>query len=390
MEISPPKGKHSKPKRNLIFIIFFAAVFLAAIGLDYNNWQKGGKSIIFSLIAPKKKATSGEEILSQIVRNSLSSRGIPPSSIRESKDKWDVLHFKIDLSLEEYAQLESLLEKELKANNASILQKEEQQDKDKSFILWLVEGKKKERGIILFSCQKEIFEEKEEAQKEELVGKVAIIIDDMGYSLDTLKDLCALKKAITISILPYSPLAKETAEMAHQNGLEVMLHLPLESLNNKKGENQTEGIIRSEMSRDEVRLLLEDCFERVPYIKGVNNHMGSKLTRNEFMMRIILEFLQEKNLFFIDSRTSVKSIAYNLAREMGIPSSYRHVFLDVASSEDSIKDQMSKLFRLAKKKGKAIGICHPFEVTLRTLQTNFDLVGEYNLEPVFASQIVDR
>jgi hypothetical protein len=390
METSLPKGKPWKPDPRLIVIILILLILISAIGLDYMNWKKGEKSFLFSLFAPKKKAASSEEILSQIIRRNLSLKGISPSSIRESKDKWNVLHLKIDLFLKEYVEIESLLEGELKAHNVSILQKEEQQDKEQTFFLWLVEGKKKEKLIILFSCQKEIFEKKEEAPPEVAREEVAIIVDDMGYSLDVINDLCAIKKPITISILPYSPLAKETAQMAHQNGLEVMLHLPMESLNNKEGENPTKGIIHSEMSREEVRLTLEKCLDQVPYVKGVNNHMGSKITRNEPMMRIILEFLKEKNLYFIDSRTSGKSIAYNLAQEMGVPSGYRRVFLDATSSEDSIKEKMIELFRLAKKKGKAIGICHPFEETLRTLEANFGLVEKDNLEPVFASQIVRR
>jgi len=105
-------------------------------------------------------------------------------------------------------------------------------------------------------------------------------------------------------------------------------------------------------------------------------------------MRIILQVLKEKNLYFIDSLTGSRSVAYNLAQEMGIPSSYRRVFIDATSSELSIKRRLVELFGWAQKKGEAIGICHPLEETLRVLKANSHLVEEYELEPVFVSQIV--
>jgi len=95
-----------------------------------------------------------------------------------------------------------------------------------------------------------------------------------------------------------------------------------------------------------------------------------------------------KALFFIDSRTSGRSIAYEVAISLGIPSAYRHIFLDVQSDEDYIKGKLLELFRLAQKNGAAVGICHPTEETLRVLKENFHLVDKFNLQPVFASDIV--
>jgi polysaccharide deacetylase 2 family uncharacterized protein YibQ len=218
-------------------------------------------------------------------------------------------------------------------------------------------------------------------------SKVAIVMDDMGNSMEALDELLALGERVTVSVLPYSPHSRETAETAHRNGLEVLLHLPLESLNNQDSEAGTEGLIHSGMSEAEVRKTMADDLDRVPYIKGVNNHMGSKVTADEALMRIILEPLKEKGLFFLDSRTSARSVAYSVARDMGIPAEYRQVFLDADGSNGLIKERLLELFRLAQKEGRAIGICHPFRETLQTLKENFHLLKDYGLEAVFASEL---
>ena len=218
-------------------------------------------------------------------------------------------------------------------------------------------------------------------------GKVALIVDDMGNSLEALDELLGLGEPVTISVLPYSPYSRETAEIAHEKGLEILLHLPLESLNNHDSEAGEEGLIRSGMGEAEVRKLMADNLDRVPHIKGVNNHMGSKVTADEALMRIILEPLKEKGLFFLDSRTTGKSVAFTVARNMGIPAESRQVFLDADGKSELIKERLLELFRLAQREGRAIGICHPFRETLQTLKENFHLLKDYGLEAVFASEL---
>jgi len=191
-----------------------------------------------------------------------------------------------------------------------------------------------------------------------------------------------------VAVLPYSPLAQETASIARQNGLEVILHLPLESLNNVYDNNHTEGIILSGMSRKEIEAAVGDSLTQVPYISGVNSHMGSKITSQPAVIRTVLEQIQGKELYFVDSRTTARSVAYDVAQEMGIPSGYRHVFLDSEFDENFIRRQLLQLFRQAQKNGSAIAICHPSPETLKVLRENLYLATEYNLQTVFASEIV--
>ena len=376
------KKKEGQPPP-FIFLIFSLLVVLSVLGLDFIGWKKGERSYFFSLLLGEKKVTWSQEALEQVILQSLGSHGVSSDSIQQFRDPGGVLHLMIDLSSSTYRELESSLESELNRANASLLDKQERKGQDKKYFLWQVEAEDEKGLIILFSVHEE-----RTPLKKEPKNKVAIIIDDMGYSLEAIREICSLKAPLTVSVLPYSPLARETAWIAYQSGLEVMLHLPLESINNTEN-NDMEGLIHSRMSREEIERMVDSELEQVPYIKGVNNHMGSKITANRPLMNIILQRLMDRDLFFVDSRTSGRSVAYRVAQSLGIPSTFRNVFLDGSSQEEYIQKKLIELFRLAQKKGKAVGIGHPFKETLKVLKENLDRVNEFDLELVLVSQIVE-
>jgi polysaccharide deacetylase 2 family uncharacterized protein YibQ len=255
---------------------------------------------------------------------------------------------------------------------------------------WRITGRQEEAFSLVFALLEPPAEEKEKeaVPPSPPENRVAIIIDDMGDSLEVLQEICSLDQPITISILPYSAYAEETARVAHENGLEVMLHLPGESLNHEEGNSSTVGLIKSDMSEEEVRSLVEESLSRVPYIKGVNNHMGSKITQEEPIMRPILDLLKSRKLYFLDSRTTAESVAFDLAREMGLRTAYRNVFLDSSVGVDYSKKKIIDLFKFSQKTGKAIGIGHPFPETLQALRENIHLLKKYKVRPVFVSEII--
>lgn len=367
----------------LLFLIFSLLVVLSVFGLDFIGWKKGERSYFFSPLLGEKKVTWSQEALEQAILQSLGSHGVTSDSIQQFRDPGGVLHLLIDLSSSTYRELESSLESELIRANASLLDKQERKGQDKKYYLWQIKAEDQKGLILLFS----VLEERVPLKKEPK-NKVAIIIDDLGYSLETIREICSLKVTLTVSVLPYSPLARETALIAYQSGLEVMLHLPLESVNDTENKD-IEGLIHSRMSREEIERIVDSNLEQVPYIKGVNNHMGSKITANRALMNIILQRLTDKDLFFVDSRTSGRSVAYRVAQNLGLPSTFRNVFLDGEIQEEYIQKKLIELFRLAQKKGKAVGIGHPFKETLKVLKENLGLVSEFDLELVFVSQIVE-
>lgn len=374
---------------NVLAVILSLLAVFSAIGLDYLSWKAKKNSFLFSALLGEKKEAAKEKSPRDAVFQSLSSLGIPEDAVNQYRDSEGVTHILVNLPLNTYLRLEYILEKKFQQTKASVQKKEEQVSEEKNYYLWQVDGPGNQRLTLLFSC------EREGAKKAELpppqkktANKVALIIDDMGYSLHAINAVCSLKMPVTVAVLPYSPIAKETAQIAHQNNLDVILHLPLESLNNTADNSSTEGLIYSRMNKKDMLDTLEKDLAQVPYIKGVNNHMGSKVTGDRTLMGMILERLKEKNLFFVDSRTTPDSVAYSVAKELGLPSATRHVFLDGEVNEQYIKEKLLELFQLAQDKGEAVGIGHPTRETLKVLKENFHLVKRYGLEAVFVSEIV--
>lgn len=374
----------------LIYAIFCILAVFSILGLDYFNWKKGEKSYLFSFFAEPKEERVPEFFpsASAVVLDHLSIQGVPNSAISRFKDKNNQDHLKVDLSLTEYNLLESQLRLDLEKAKALIVKRQEQEDEKKKYFLWEVKDSQEKGLTILFSCEKAPPGIAKKVPSGEPKPKVALIMDDMGNSLDAIYDILSIQKPITVAILPYSPLSEETAQLAHQSGFEILLHLPLESINNEGENNNIQGLIHSHMSVQQVIDILDKDLNQVPYISGVNNHMGSKITPNDSMMYTILQRLKERNLFFVDSRTTSDTVAYDIARRLNIPSAERHVFLDVETDEDYIKEKLFELFTLAQRNGMAVGICHPLPETLKVLKENFHLVDEYGIEPVFISKVV--
>lgn len=369
-----------------VYLVLCCLALTSFLGLDYIAWKKQEKSFVFSFFSKKKKISENQKNLIHIVDQMLVSTQIPEKGINKYTDKQGICHIMVSLDREKYSLLEKNLEESFFKINATIQKKRERQEKEKKYLLWEVKKKGEIPLFLLFSI------EPEKEKKPELFyapkNSAALIIDDMGYSMDNIKDLCSMKKDLTIAVLPYSPYAEETANLAHHNGLEVILHLPLESMNNIYDNEHTLGLINSRMDQKEILEVLNANLKMVPFISGVNTHMGSKVTKDKMLMGIILESIKESPLYFIDSRTTPYSVAYDTAQKMKIPSAYRHIFLDSKTEPEYIKNQLIKLFKTAEKNGKAVGICHPFPETLQVLKENIHQADKYNVSLVFASQIV--
>jgi hypothetical protein len=324
------------------------------------------------------------------VRRFHESSGVPPGSIEEFEEADGTLRMAARLPSKDYKSLERRLDKELFKKGAAINKKKGEEEGLTSYS-WKITGQKESFSLVFA-----LLEPPAEA-KEEVAGptpppgnRVAIIIDDMGDSLEVLQEICDLGQPITISILPHSQYAEETARVAHENGLEVMLHLPGESLNHEAGNNSTTGLIRSDMGEEDVRSLVEESLSLVPYIKGVNNHMGSKITQEEPVMRPILDLLKSRDLYFLDSRTTAESIAFDLARKMGLRTAFRNIFLDTTVGVEYSKRKIIDLFQYSQKTGKAIGIGHPFPETLQALREDISLMKKYRVTPVLISEIISK
>ena len=216
--------------------------------------------------------------------------------------------------------------------------------------------------------------------------KAAFIIDDLGYEREVAKKMIELEFPVTLSILPFLQYSEFIAEEGRKNNQEIILHLPMEPSNSSA--NPGPGAIKSYMSEEEIRQVVRDCILNFPYIMGVNNHMGSKITENREIMEIVLEEIKGYNLFFIDSMTSKNSIAYQVAQEMGVKTAVRSVFLDNENDMEYIKGQMLEVQKIALREGEAIAIGHSRINTFYVLKRMIPELIKTGIEIVPVSELV--
>jgi len=197
-------------------------------------------------------------------------------------------------------------------------------------------------------------------------GVLSIIVDDMGSSMTEAKELASIGLPLTFSIIPGLPHSSDVAAFALSRGIEYMIHIPMQSKGWPERRLEENGLLVS-MDEEEIKSRMADYYRLLPGASGANNHMGSEFTEHEEKMRPVLSFLKEKGLFFIDSVTTPGTAGYRLAREMGIRSGRRAVFLDNEQKRDYIAGQLKEAVMTAGKKGYAIAICHPHPATISAL-----------------------
>lgn len=219
-----------------------------------------------------------------------------------------------------------------------------------------------------------------------LKQKVAIIIDDMGYNKEVFYEIEKLNIKLTLSFLPDGAYAKILAAEAKSCGFDVMLHLPMEPISFPK-ENPGKEAIFVKMKEDEIKKLVEKHLNSVPFIVGVNNHMGSRATENKNIMFIVLNEIKKKNLLFIDSLTTQKSICETVAKEIEFKIFKRDIFLDSEQTFEFTKDALKRLVNLAKRKKKVIAIGHPNKSTISALKEEIPNMLNEGVEFVTISQL---
>ncbi|TDF35871.1 divergent polysaccharide deacetylase family protein [Alteromonadaceae bacterium M269] len=214
---------------------------------------------------------------------------------------------------------------------------------------------------------------------------IALIIDDMGNKKS---DAIAfdLPNTVTFGILPHTDYSTKFAQRAQAQHREVILHVPMESL---AGAALGPGAITSYMHPDEIVKRLGSALETVPGAKGINNHMGSRLTQLTLPMNATMQFLRDKSLYFVDSRTTRFSKAESIAKRNGIPTQRRHVFLDHSRKERDIAFQFQRLIHLSRKQGVAVGIAHPYPQTMAFLERKLPELEKLGVKLVPMSALLE-
>ena len=226
------------------------------------------------------------------------------------------------------------------------------------------------------------------ALKTALRPKIAIVIDDLGGENKISQELLHWNLPITFSILPFAPYSKTLAGEAHQRGKEIILHLPMEP-HDYPEVRPGEGVLLQKMDEEKLLQQLANDIEAVPYIKGVSNHMGSRLMEDSEKVRIIFSELKRRGLFFLDSRTTPQTVGLQVAQSVGLRSMERSLFIDHSSNEEEIKQKIERLIQVSLSNGKAIGIGHPHPSTLKILKEMIPRIKEKGIELVPLSSVIE-
>lgn len=198
-------------------------------------------------------------------------------------------------------------------------------------------------------------------------AEIALIIDDFGYhDSQIIKEFMELSFPVTYAIIPGLTFSKTIAIELNKQGKTVIIHLPMEPVQGRV--ESGEYTLLTELSAGEVSTRMQKAIAAVPHAIGINNHMGSKATTDSVLLSTAFTEIQKNGYFYVDSRTTSESIAYDIARSLGVPALRNDIFLDPVDEQETIEKKLFALAEIAKNKGQAIGIGHPRPNTLAALR----------------------
>lgn len=370
-----------------LFISFILVAIFLIVLLEYLEFNKSGNSFIFNNIFRGKNSSVfasefNHDLLEVLNRNEI--------SFDYFKDVRNRYHFKIDPEKKEFESIKNSLKRISKKSGFALVPVEVKRIEGRTIFLFKTKSNGKTFHIILLSKPK--IQKKDVVESVKVGGgspRIAFIIDDIGaHSLGAL-ELKKLGIPITASILPFSARGFEEAKWVHEYGLEEMIHLPMQPKKDAKNGYALKNTVKIDSSENYIRSLLKKAEKIVPYARGVNNHQGSLVTSNKTVMKKILGVIKGERLFFVDSRTDFDSIAYQTAREMGVRSAKRDVFIDHIQDYSQSMFQIKRLVKIAKKHGQAIAIGHPFKTTLKAISDSIKFIRDEGIEIVFVKDLTN-
>lgn len=216
---------------------------------------------------------------------------------------------------------------------------------------------------------------------------IAVVIDDLGNSWSEGRRVATLPGPVACSILPHTEHSHRIADLAYAAHKEVLLHLPMQSVSDMP---LGSGGITLDMTEGQIRATVADDLASIPHLAGMNNHEGSLMTQHPGDLAWVFQALHAAGpYYYVDSYTTADSVAYQIAREQGIPTARRNVFLDDVNKEDAVRAQWDRLLKLAKRNGFALAIGHPRSATLAVLEEELPKLAEQGYVLVAPSKIVE-
>ena len=220
-------------------------------------------------------------------------------------------------------------------------------------------------------------------------AQIAIIVDDLGRDLDAVRSLLAIDLDLTMAVMPEELHTRESAELSHRAGREILVHMPMEP-DSYPQNNPGPGALLLGQDQSEIKSRVASMFVKVPYAVGGNNHMGSRFTQYPEGMQAVIEVLKEGGWFFVDSRTSPGSVALSEARRANLASVSRDIFLDNNRDVDAIARQLREAVKIARSRHNVVAICHPYPETIKALRQEEAYLHQQDIQVVPVSHLLQR
>lgn len=381
------REKHRKINKKISFLILsiiLLCLIILGLFLLYFNYTDKSSPLLFE----ETYAVSSElkEIIGQVdyaIYESLFQKGVPERDISFSKViprhqegyDWDFTELLINLpGVNDVILFEDVIYSRLSELGPPIkVEKKKISDSERVCNVYA-------HG--LYTHKIRLINKGQEKRYQEGPPKIAIVIDDMGYDLDLATAFMDLDLPLSLSVLPLAPRTADIVYEANRRGTELLLHLPMEP-KDYPDLDPGPGTVLTNMDERGIRKTINNDIDQIPGIRGVNHHMGSRFTERPDKMKIVLRELKRRNLFYLDSRTTNLTVAYDLAKDMGVPAAKKDVFLDNDLSSKSIRFEMERLLGIARYSGIAIGIGHPHKETLDILKDYEGILRtEFKVVPV--------
>lgn len=371
-----------------LFIIFFLIALITVIVLEYIDFKKGKDSFIFEKII--RLTIEDEKVLEADPFNRKLIDLFDRNQFRFNYfvDESGTYHFKLEVKKAEVKKLVGGIKRISAGLQYRLELSEMRQQASKTIHLYHVKKNQVVSHVILISTQIS----RDEIKKKTPVDsqpKIAFIIDDIGNRPEFSLDLKKLDIPITASILPESTYAYDEARQIYQYGLESMIHIPMQPKNSGSSSYRNMTVIRLHSDVETMKQIILKARKVIPHARGVNNHEGSLITSQKNVITKFLKIIKKEKLFFVDSRTTSETVAYDVARELKIQTAFRDIFLDSEKTYSHSMSQIQKLISVSLKNGKAIAIGHPFQTTLQAIKDSLKSIRNHGIKIVFVSQILE-
>ncbi len=395
-----PQPRRPAPPARRAAALSFAAFSLVALAivaaLEWIDFREGRPSFLFEHVLRLDRRRPGAERFQGDLATRLMAQGTAYDFVR---DRDGVAHVKVDLGRSGFAGFARDLGRLVERHGGLLRLSEVQGDGERTVRLYQVRFGRELTHVILASARlgRGATPARERPAAQPPAGaradrgrppRLAIVIDDIGYA-DLVSDrLHELGIPVTGAVIPSAPYARSEAQRLRVFGLEEIIHLPMQPRDPANHHPRGQFVL-VDSSDAEITALLDEALRAVPYAKGLNNHMGSRLTSEPAAARRLLEQVKARGLFFVDSKTAPSTVAHAIARELGIPTVLRDVFLDDVQTYEHSAGQLRRLVEVARAKGRALAIGHPFPSTLAALADSVPWLRQQKVEIVFVSQILE-